>query len=63
MTPRVSIIITTRNQAEHLRQTLESLGKVGVPQELPAELVVVENASTDYTVEVIKGTQLPQLPL
>lgn len=34
MTPRVSIIITTRNRAEHLRQTLESQGPVRVPAEV-----------------------------
>jgi glycosyltransferase involved in cell wall biosynthesis len=27
MPPKISIIITTRNRAEHLRQTLESLGR------------------------------------
>ncbi len=63
MSPRVSIIITTRNRAEHLRETLASFQGLQVPQELPAELLVVDNASTDDTAEVIKTTRLPQMAL
>lgn len=63
MSPKVSIIITTRNRAEHLRQTLESLGRMHVPVDLPAELLVVDNASTDDTVEVVKHCKLPSLPV
>src|SRR5256885_122646 len=63
MTPRVSIIITTRNRAEHLRETLASFQRLQVPKELPAELLVVDNASTDDTAEVVKTCRLPNIPL
>jgi glycosyltransferase involved in cell wall biosynthesis len=61
--PKVSIIITTRNRAEHLRQTLASLGRMHVPTDLPTELLIVDNASTDDTAEVIKTSCLPNLPV
>jgi glycosyltransferase involved in cell wall biosynthesis len=63
MPPKVSIIITTRNRAEYLRQTLESLGRVRVPREFAAELLVVDNASSDDTAEVVKHCKLPSLPV
>lgn len=63
MSPKVSIIITTRNRAEHLRQTLESFRGLVVPKELPAELLIVDNASTDGTADVIKSTRLWQMPV
>ena len=60
---RISIIITTRNRAEHLRNTLKSFERLQVPKEWPAELLIVDNASTDHTAEVIKTSQLSQLPV
>jgi len=60
---KVSIIITTCNRAEHLRQTLASLGQMHVPVELPTELLVVDNASTDDTAEVVKSCRLPNFPV
>ena len=41
----VSIIICTRDQAEHLRQTLKSLSRLVVPVNVSAELIVVGNGS------------------
>jgi len=61
MTPRVSIIITTRDRSQHLRQTLCSLGQMRAPRDLPVELLVVDNGSTDDTYEVVKQTRLPDL--
>jgi glucosyl-dolichyl phosphate glucuronosyltransferase len=63
MSPKASIIITTYNRAEHLRQTLRSLGQARVPREFPAELLVVDNASTDDTASVVKSCKLPSLPV
>lgn len=36
-----------------LRETLEALGRVAVPPDLRAELIVVDNASTDATREIV----------
>lgn len=63
MTPRVSIIITTYNRAEHLRSTLKSIGRVRIPPEVPTELLVVDNASTDDTAQAIQTCRLPNLPV
>ncbi len=47
-----SVVIPTRNRAKSLRSTLESL----VQQDLgePYEVIVVDNSSTDATVEVVQ---------
>jgi glycosyltransferase involved in cell wall biosynthesis len=63
MKPRVSIIITTRNRAGHLCDTLGSFNGLHVPEHLPTELLVVDNASTDETGSVIKSSRLLQLPI
>lgn len=51
---RVSIIVCTRNRAKDLRETLESISRTDVPDDLPAELLIVDNASTDRTPEVVR---------
>lgn len=61
--PLVSIIICTRNRAKDLRQTLEAIGKVEAPAEMPAEVLVVDNGSTDETAEVARSTKLPRMSL
>ena len=53
MSLRVSIIISTRNRADSLRETLASLKTVMVPADTAVELIVVDNASTDRTPQVI----------
>lgn len=58
---RVSIVICTHNRANDLRATLESLGNVEVPADCDAELVVVDNGSTDQTAQVVRHATLPQL--
>jgi glycosyltransferase involved in cell wall biosynthesis len=57
----VSIIICTCNRAEHLRPTLEAMSHVQVPDELEVELIVVDNASTDSTAEVVKACHPPRM--
>ena len=59
----VSIIICTRNRAESLRATLESIGKVAVPDGLTVELLVVDNGSTDHTRVVVSEARLSNLNL
>ena len=49
----VSIVICTCNRAEDLKQTLESLAGIEIPEGLKTELILVDNASTDATPEVI----------
>ncbi len=61
MPARVSIIICTVNRAEHLRLTLESLAGVHVPAELPVEVIVVDNGSTDSTAALVQGYSLPNM--
>ena len=53
----------TKNRAEILRQTLDALASVRVPGDLPAELLLVDNASHDATPAVIAAAarNLPAL--
>jgi glycosyltransferase involved in cell wall biosynthesis len=53
VTATVSIIICTRSRAEHLHQTLGAIASICLPRGLKAELIVVDNASTDNTVQVV----------
>jgi len=46
-----------------LRQTLASIGGCEVPADLPAELVVVDNRSTDATREVVEQAGLKNMTL
>ncbi len=63
MRPNVSIIICTRNRADSLRETLESVGRARVPEDLPAELLVVDNGSTDHTRQVVEQAGLTNVPV
>jgi len=49
----VTIIICTRDRAEYLEQTLKSIAAIYVPDELPTELLVIDNASIDNTKAVV----------
>jgi glycosyltransferase involved in cell wall biosynthesis len=53
-----SIIISTRNRAASLENTLQAFGAVRVPPGWRAELIVVDNASTDRTARVIQDSRL-----
>lgn len=57
----VSIIICTCNRAPELQHTLEALGKVRIPSGWKAEVVVVDNGSTDGTAMVARNTKLLNL--
>ncbi len=63
MPPVVSIIICTCNRAEALRETLNSLADVCVPDDLPCELLVLDNGSTDETAQVVKTCQMSNMPV
>jgi len=62
-TPAVTIIVCTSNRADNLRQTLAAIAQVCVPEQMPTELLVVDNASTDHTAEVVAACQLPNMPV
>lgn len=49
--PRVSVVTTVLNEAQHLRDLLESLAV----QEPPFEVIVVDAGSTDGTVEIARA--------
>lgn len=53
---RVFLVITTYNRAEHLRELLASIVRL---DPAPAGVVVVDNASTDGTADLLGGTELP----
>ena len=57
----VSVILCTCNRASGLRQTLEALGKARIPSGWKAEVIAVDNASSDDTANVIQGTKLENM--
>jgi glycosyltransferase involved in cell wall biosynthesis len=58
LNPVISLIICTRNRADSLRETLASIGRCDIPADLPAELLVVDNGSTDHTARVVADAEL-----
>jgi glycosyltransferase involved in cell wall biosynthesis len=58
---QVSVLICTYNRSTSLRQTLESLARVRVPETLRSELLVVDNSSTDSTEQVVRSIALPNM--
>jgi len=59
--PTISVIVCTRNRAAALRETLASFAKVHVHHVWKAELLVVDNGSTDDTASVVRDAKLPNL--
>jgi glucosyl-dolichyl phosphate glucuronosyltransferase len=59
----VSIIICTRNRADSLRETLDSVALCEVPPDMVPELVVVDNGSTDHTAQVLAEVCVLNMPL
>lgn len=53
----VSIIIVTRNRAGDLKLTLEALKALEVPDGMKVEVLVVDNGSTDDTVEAVRSVK------
>lgn len=63
MKRQISIIICTNNRAAHLEATLAAIEKVCLPEETQAELIIVDNASTDQTAQVSANYRLPNIPV
>lgn len=61
--PEVSIIICTRNRAEDLRQTLTALAGLCVPDDMPCELLIVDNNSEDDTAQVVQDCAISTMPV
>ena len=59
----ISIIITTRNRAAHLRETLKTIARLPVPPDFDVELIVVDNASTDETANVVCSVKMENINL
>jgi len=59
----VTIAICTYNHSASLRETLQALASSRVPENLDCELVIVDNASTDQTAEVIRSYKPGNLPV
>ena len=55
----VSVIVCTRDRAEHLQKTLAAIGRVRVPRGMGAELIVVDNGSRDGTADLVRSCRLP----
>ncbi len=50
----ISVVIPTRNRAEHLKRLLESLTRCALPPDGDVEVVVADNGSQDHTRTVIE---------
>jgi len=53
--PDVSVLIPTRNRAEHLASSLKTVVAEAEAAAFPTEVVVVDNASVDSTASVLQG--------
>jgi glucosyl-dolichyl phosphate glucuronosyltransferase len=53
--PRISVVICTSNRCEKLRDTLASLARMSVRDDVLWELIVVDNNSSDRTKEVAQS--------
>lgn len=56
--PVVSIIISSHNRADDLDATLRSLAECRVPTDLPTEVLLIDNASTDRTPALLASWQM-----
>jgi glycosyltransferase involved in cell wall biosynthesis len=60
--PSTAVVVPTKNRASSLRATLAALARVDVPTGWSAELVVVDNGSTDETRSVAAGGSIGGSP-
>lgn len=58
----ISIIVCTYNRAAHLRETLLAIEQLEIPAELRAELILVDNGSSDNTRQVAHEGIVKRMP-
>jgi glycosyltransferase involved in cell wall biosynthesis len=58
----LSVVLPTRNRAETLRAALEAMARQALPEGCAAEVLVVDNGSTDHTARIVAALQ-PTFPL
>lgn len=58
---RYTVALCTHNHVERLKRTLADLGKLEPPRE-PWELLIIDNASSDGTAELLNATDWQGLP-
>lgn len=63
LTPHISLIICTRNHASELRRTIAALREVRVPSGCSAEVLFIDNGSTDETPSLLAAASLSQMPI
>lgn len=51
----VSIIICTRNRLHSLKRTIRSISETRIPRQYDVELIVIDNGSTDGTVDYLRS--------
>jgi glycosyltransferase involved in cell wall biosynthesis len=56
--PELSVIVATRDRAERLAQCLAALDEAWAVVQVPWEVILVDNASTDHTAEVARDFAL-----
>lgn len=57
----ISIILCTHNRAKDLQETLRSLDGVAIPEACECELLLIDNASTDETSQVIEAARMTNM--
>ena len=57
----VSILICTRNRVDSLRQTLESVSRLAIPERMRVEVIVADNGSTDGTRDFLDSLEMPNM--
>lgn len=60
MDPRLSVVIPSYNEEERLGSSLESIYRYVSDRMLSTEVVVVDDASTDGTVDIVERSRPPQ---
>lgn len=57
----VSIILSTRDRCEALAQTLASVQALTIPADVEVELILVDNGSTDATLDVMRALNVTEM--